>query len=386
MGIVTKGKAAFRKTYPDMRALLTRQYPDFVYGAKDVSSAHLPVPVFCFHAVEPEGFEQHLIYLKENGYRAIDTAEWQEEQEHPTNRSTKKVLLTFDDGDVSLYRTAYPLLQAYEFKAVSFICPGQVPIADAGAPNAADRKLCTWPEIQEMHASGVIDFQSHSYNHDLVFTSDRLVGFLHPGFRSPFFGKSDHAVVVNDGMDISLTNLCNHESQTAAGHWGAPVYRHKPRMAAAQRFVSSSALRETLTGLVRENGGCDFFLQEDWEKRLKAEVAGAKAQGRLITGRDYQGLVATDLERAKRAIEAELPGKKVDCLCPPWFVATEDALQTAEAAGFRAAFLGVEQRATQPAAAGKAMRRVQRLAFKYITRLPGEKRSSLISTILDRSG
>jgi hypothetical protein len=237
-----------------------------------------------------------------------------------------------------------------------------------------------------MHASGVIDFQCHSHNHDLVFTSDELVGFLHPGFVSPFFGKSDHVVVVNDGMDISLTNLRSYESQSAAGHWGAPVYRHKPRMAAAQRFVSSGALRETLTALVRDNGGRDFFRLEDWEKRLKAEVAGAKAQGRLIKGRDYQVLVASELERAKQAIEAELPGKKVDYLCPPWFVATEDSLQTAEAAGFRAAFLGVEQPAAQRSAAGKEMRRVQRLAFKYITRLPGEKRSSLINTFLDRSG
>jgi hypothetical protein len=280
------------------------------------------------------------------------------------------------------------LLKKYDFKAVSFICPGLVPEGQGEAFEESARKLCTWAEIREMDASGVIDFQCHSFNHDLVFTSDELIGFLNPGFKSQFFGRNDHAVVVDDGIDISLTNLCSYETQSAAPHWGAPVYQHKPRMAADQRFVSSGELRQKLTDLVQENGGQEFFRQEDWEKALRSEVssAGTKGQGELVKGKDYQAHVASELERAKQAIEEKLPGKKVEHLCPPWFAATEDALQTAEAIGFRAAFLGVEQRAANVGAGRGDMARVQRLSFKYITRLPGKNRTTLLNSILYRSG
>ena len=388
MGIVTRGKAAFRKTYPDMKALLLRQYPDFVYGAKTASSARLPVPVFCYHGVGPESFEQNLIYLKENGYRAIDSAEWLDQVKGRGGGAAKTVLLTFDDGDISLYRTAFPLLKAYDFKAVSFICPGLVPEGQGDAFEARARKLCSWSEIREMHASGVIDFQCHSFNHDLVFTSEEMIGFLGPDFKSQFFGKGARALVVDDGVDISLTTLCSYEAQSAAAHWGTPVYRHKPRMAADQRYVSSGELRRKLTAFVQENGGQAFFQQDEWEKALRREVqgAGAKGQGRLVTGKDYQAHVAAELQRAKQAIEENLPGKTVDHLCPPWFVATEDALQTADAVGFRAAFLGVEQRAASVGAGRGNMARVQRLSFKYIARLPGKNRNTLLSSILDRSG
>lgn len=384
MGLITKGKAAFRKTYPDMRALLTRQYPGFVYGAKIAASAGAPVPVFCFHAVEQEGFEALLGYLAENGYLAIDAAAWLDTMKKPAEAAGNEVLLTFDDGDVTLYRTAYPLLRKYGFKAVSFICPGLVP--DDQDAVREDRMLCTWAEIREMHDSGIIDFQCHGYTHDLVFTSDSLVGFLNPAFASPFFGKRDHPIVIGDEEDFTFTNLCSFRGQTAAGHWGAPIYAHKPRMAAAERYISAPALREQLTNFVRDNGDLAFFEQANWEKLLRDEVhrAGAAGRGKMVQGKAYQSRVAQDLERSVGAIEAKLPGKKVEHLCPPWFVAEDAALQTAEELGFRVAFLGVEQRAAQRAQG--EMHRVQRLAYKYITRLPGTQRASLLRTVMDRSG
>ena len=384
MGLVTRSKAAFRKTYPDVRALLTRQYPDFVYGAGNATSASLPVPVFCFHAVEPESFEAYLIYLNDNGYRAIDTTEWLDEIENPSCVASNKVLLTFDDGDVTLYHTAYPLLRKYDFKAVSFICPGLIPANHDQGQGKRDRMLCNWSEICEMHDSGVIDFQCHSFNHDLVFISDDMLGFLSPDFKSPFFGKADHPIVIDDAVDLSLTNLCSFRSQTAAGHWGAPVYSHKPRMAAEQRYLSSGRLRQHLTEFVKENGNAAFFQRDGWEKILKEQAARDSDDGELIQGQAYQGHVVRELERSIAAIEAELPGKKVTHLCPPWFVASESALRTAEAVGFRAAFLGVEQRGG--VAESGEMHRVQRLAYKYITRLPGKNRTSLLTTFLDRSG
>jgi peptidoglycan/xylan/chitin deacetylase (PgdA/CDA1 family) len=384
MGLITKSKAAFRKTYPDMRALLTRQYPPFVYGARLIGRPASPFPVFCFHGVEWSAFEAILGYLTENGYRTFDSDEWLEAMGRPFLSWDHEVLLTFDDGDISLYRTAFPLLKKYGAKAISFICPGLVP--DDGDAARADRMLCTWGEIREMHDSGVIDFQCHTYNHDLIFTADSLVGFLNPAFASPYFGKDDHPIAIDDGEDLSFTNICSFRGQTAAEHWGAPIYEHKPRLAATQRYIVSPDLRNRLIGFVRDNGGTDFFHRPDWERLLREQLSSEKAtaRGKTVIGKAYQAHVAMELERAIETIQAKLPGRKVQHLCPPWFAADEAALQTAEDLGFRAAFLGVESHdgKREPG----AMHRVQRLSYKYITRLPGAHRASLLRTVLDRSG
>jgi hypothetical protein len=389
MRTVTRVKAAFRKTYPDLKALLLGHYPGFVYGlSAAASSKSLPVPVFCYHSVDPVRFEQDLSYLKENGYATLNCSEWLSIVKRQRTGSTNMVLLTFDDGDISLFRTAFPLLKKYDFQAVGFICPGLIPDRRSDAYDEGGRKLCNWSEIRQMHATGFVDFQCHGFNHDLVFTSDEMLGFLNPQFESHFFGKGDHAVVKDDGLDISLTNLRSYEAQSAQQHWGVPVYRHKPRMAAEQRFVSSSELRERLKGFVESSGGLDFFQNRDWEKALRHEAsrAGPNGHGRLVRGQNYQLQIAAELDQAKQTIDEKLPGKAVRHLCPPWFVATEDALETSASVGFLAAFLGVEPCAPQPAAGIESVLRVQRLSFRYIHRLPGNNRRSLLSTFLDRWG
>lgn len=64
------------------------------------------------------------------------------------------VWLTFDDGDSSNHRVAFPMLAERGLRADFFVNPARV-----GAPGYA-----TWPELREMAAAGM-SIQSHGWDH-----------------------------------------------------------------------------------------------------------------------------------------------------------------------------------------------------------------------------
>lgn len=138
-------------------------YPSFV-------TAHNPqpltdeVPVFMFHSVEPETFEEKLRFLKINNYQTITAAELYEFITNNTAVQSNSVLLTFDDGRECLAKVAYPLLREYGFKATAFIIPGCIDT------KKQEYSTITWHEVEDMHKSGVMDFQSHTLFHNLDLT------------------------------------------------------------------------------------------------------------------------------------------------------------------------------------------------------------------------
>ncbi len=64
------------------------------------------------------------------------------------------VWLTFDDGDLSNYQTAFPLLCERDLRADFFVNPSTV-----GTPG-----YCSWAQLREMAAAGM-SIQSHGYTH-----------------------------------------------------------------------------------------------------------------------------------------------------------------------------------------------------------------------------
>jgi peptidoglycan/xylan/chitin deacetylase (PgdA/CDA1 family) len=66
------------------------------------------------------------------------------------------IIFTFDDGYVSDYNCAYPILKKYGIRGTSYII-GK--LADNNTPSAL-----TWAQIKEMHQYGWV-FGCHTYNH-----------------------------------------------------------------------------------------------------------------------------------------------------------------------------------------------------------------------------
>ena len=120
------------------------------------------VPTLMYHAVSdtcwgieslfvsPKNMEQQLQYLTENGYTPI----WFEDLGR-ADEFEKPVLLTFDDGYEDNYTDLFPLLKKYNVKATIFMITGSL-----GEPYYLNTQ-----QLQEMAASGLVSFQSHTISH-----------------------------------------------------------------------------------------------------------------------------------------------------------------------------------------------------------------------------
>jgi peptidoglycan/xylan/chitin deacetylase (PgdA/CDA1 family) len=111
--------------------------------------------------VDPERFREQLVVMKEAGYQTI------EERDlvgflggtNSVELPDQPLVITIDDGYLSNYEIAYPILAELEMHATIYVIvnsrgktPGYIPHFD-------------WDEAREMVASPWIDIQSHTFDH-----------------------------------------------------------------------------------------------------------------------------------------------------------------------------------------------------------------------------
>ena len=65
-------KPIWVKNGPDIRAALSGTLPAFLQASSPAELTE-EIPVFVYHAVEPERFERQLKYLADNGYRTVNS-------------------------------------------------------------------------------------------------------------------------------------------------------------------------------------------------------------------------------------------------------------------------------------------------------------------------
>ena len=152
----------WEKNWPEVHAAVTGGLPEFVF-ARNPSDIASSIPVFCYHVVDVAGFETDLKFLQRNGYNTVDADALLDHMERRSLAPLRSVVITIDDGARNLYDVAFPLLMRYQMKAVAFVAPGlhEENGVRTGSP-------LSWQQIREMHDSGVIDFQSHTYDHRYV--------------------------------------------------------------------------------------------------------------------------------------------------------------------------------------------------------------------------
>ena len=144
----------------------------------------------------------HFEWLKVNGYQPISIDDIENIKNGSKILPDKAVLLTWDDGYSSFYTHVFPLLKAYNYPAVLAIVGSWMAAEPDGFVRYGDtmvgrNKFMSWEQIQEIHASGLVEIASHSYD-------------LHTSIDSSRFG--DRLPAVNSVKYDLITG--NYETET----------------------------------------------------------------------------------------------------------------------------------------------------------------------------
>ena len=162
-------------TAENVEGFLQRIFAD---GAENGGNAEpsndVDVPVLMYHhlaerpnestIVTPETFEHQLQVISDAGYHTVTVQDLiryvYSGEELPEN----PVCITFDDGYLSNYEIAYPLLKKYGMKATIFVIGSSVGCSEYKESGRKIKPHFSWAQAAEMMDSGLIDIQSHTWD------------------------------------------------------------------------------------------------------------------------------------------------------------------------------------------------------------------------------
>lgn len=331
-----------------------------------MNAAATHVPIVAYHSIADDHghfvrhlslpvayFERQLQHLQRHGFTTVTLDEVYRFLRHEADLPAKSIALTFDDGYLDNWVHALPLLQKYGMKATIFVatdfvdaCPRRRPtLGDVWAGRADARDLVwwghlSWPELEAMHATGLVDMQAHTKTHAWCFTGDRIVDFHHPG--DPYFWLD-----WNQNADAKPGWLTR--DFRASVRWGTPVYEFASALL-KPRFFDDPFVADAVTDHVADHGGPRFFDGADWRGRLTAVAESCRRTARGVeryeSDDQYVARVVDDMAGSKRILEERL-NKPVDFLAWPCGDYTPRLQRLAvEACGFRAT-VNVNKRANR---------------------------------------
>ena len=386
MCIKNKIVNSYRKNKDDVRALITCSYPTFIYReTKSLKKGE--IPVFTFHSVISEYFEEQMKYLSDNRYRTLRAGELYAALSGEDYGDEKVIALTFDDGLGNLWTTAYPILKKYGLSGISFINPGNIREDNEYHPNLADVwdnmakeeeiferessfRYLTWREIIEMHLSGTIDFQSHTLHHNSVFVSDKIVDFVNPNLGNIFTTGTCNPMIRQNGKDVMPEGL----------EWGFPIYQWGSMMGSEKRYLEDEGLSERCIQYVRDHGGKNYFKEKKWRERLKDISKEYKVSGNqndhFQTEKERYSDMFSNLLESKRIIEEKL-NKEVKHLCYPWYEGSKMSILATKEAGYTCNYWGICGSRTVNYVGENHLYHIVRIDDDYILALPGSGRTPL---------
>lgn len=376
-------KRAWRKNREEICAILSGRMPPYLLWplARWRSPPHR-IPVMVLHEIDPQRLEHQLRFLADNNYRTVAADELAHSL-RSGERDPRAIALTFDDADSTFWTYAFPLLRRYGFIGILFVISGLVPDDPTGHPNLDDldagradvcqlqlrqqtQPLCTWRELAQMHASGVVDIQSHSLSHYRVSISRRVVDFQHPDFNTYH--------IFPGALPLSVFD--DPASPRRLLRPGAPVFANAPRLAGKRAFRENPDLVRSMTAFVAEHGNEQFFRQEGWREALTRELQKwpANRLGSFETAAETDENMRRELAQSRSQLEQRL-GKPVRHFCFPWYRWSRRAVELAGEAGYTSVHCGLNVPHGK-SLKGNAPVMVQRIPEEYLCSLPGQRRTA----------
>ncbi len=116
------------------------------------------------HGVRPGAFREQMQWLFEHGYAIRRLGR--------EGYDAKEVGIMFEDGYLSTYAQAWPVLDALGLTATVFVVTGYVGQTASWFPGGEKARLMDWKQIRELAQHG-IQFGSHSWSHTRLTHLDR---------------------------------------------------------------------------------------------------------------------------------------------------------------------------------------------------------------------
>ena len=106
--------------------------------------------------IQLEVFKEQLEIIDEQDIKFIHPKNFRESLSN--NKDERKILLTIDDGLLSFYENAWPILKKNKIPFILFVNTREV-----GSFNYMD-----WDQIKEIHQSGYAEIGNHSHSHEYL--------------------------------------------------------------------------------------------------------------------------------------------------------------------------------------------------------------------------
>jgi hypothetical protein len=302
--------------------------------------------------------------LIENNYETLNSEELYDFLNNAKGsynfRNQKKVVITFDDGRLSNWTIVYPLAKKYNIKIVLFVIPDRISQGDY---------FISWAQAREMQSSGLVDIQSHSLGHELIFINNKIIDFLNPG--DPY-------------LSLCLTKQAKDVEQ----NFGAPVYNYTWRSLAEREYIEDENLKNFCINYVNAHGKNNFFKKNDWKKELFLIVKKYRKSHRLkdetlIIKQSGQELV-DNFKQSKVLIENAL-NKTCNHIALPLHKGKEIIYQAIKQAGFLSIYNGrVLKYNKNFKLDDNGIYHIRRFQGYWMRSLPGEGRISLFKKALGK--
>lgn len=178
--------------------------------SESVKKKNVKVPILLYHhitdepfdgneisMISPYDFRMHMTAIKVN-YTPISLRQYYEYvmcEDGSVTIPDDPIIVTFDDGYLSNYELAYPILKELEIPATIFVVTDTV--GEAAGGGKVNYSHFTWEQAKEMEDSGWIEIQSHTASHVALGSLDtnRLVLELR---------KSKYAIEKNLGRECDM--------------------------------------------------------------------------------------------------------------------------------------------------------------------------------------
>ena len=106
--------------------------------------------------VRIKDFKEHIKIIEQNNIKFINPVNF--EDELTNNKLQRKILLTIDDGFLSFYNNAWPILKEKKIPFILFVSTREV-----GAFN-----YMTWEQIKEISEENFVEIGNHSHTHEYL--------------------------------------------------------------------------------------------------------------------------------------------------------------------------------------------------------------------------